>query len=84
MTEAAQQALSILRDAEQFNWYVIPLLAFTFYVYTVEAERKNWNLILAGLAFGVWIGSMRFGTHWSFISPVMPLSGEHRGGTQPF
>lgn len=51
MTEAAQQALSILRDAEQFNWYVIPLLAFTFYVYTVEAERKNWNLILTGLAF---------------------------------
>lgn len=51
MTEAAQQALSILRDAEQFKWYVIPLLAFTFYVYTVEAERKNWNLILAGLAF---------------------------------
>ncbi len=26
-------------------------MAFVFYVYTVEAEKRNWNLILAGLAF---------------------------------
>jgi hypothetical protein len=51
MTESAQQALSILRDASQFKWYVITLLAFVFYVYTVEAEKRNWSLILAGLAF---------------------------------
>lgn len=51
MSESAQQALSILRAGGQFQWYVIPLLAFVFYVYTVEAEKRNWNLILAGLAF---------------------------------
>ena len=51
MTDSALQALSILRDPSQFKWYVIPLLAFVFYVYTVEAEKRNWSLILAGLAF---------------------------------
>ncbi len=51
MSESALQALSILRDGSQFQWYVIPLLAFVFYVYTVEAEKRNWNQVLAGLAF---------------------------------
>lgn len=51
MSENAVRALSILRDGSNFQWYVIPLLAFVFYVYTVEAEKRNWNLILAGLAF---------------------------------
>ena len=51
MTDSALQALSILRDGSQFKWYVIPLLAFVFYVYVVEAEKRNWNLVLAGLAF---------------------------------
>jgi hypothetical protein len=52
MSDHALQALSILRQgSETFVWYVIPLLAFVFYAYTVEAEKRNWNLILAGLAF---------------------------------
>jgi hypothetical protein len=51
MSDSASQALSILRDGSHFQWYVIPLLAFVFYVYTVETEKRNWNLILAGLAF---------------------------------
>lgn len=51
MTEAAQRALEILRDPSQFKWYVIPLMALVFYVYTVEVEKKNWNLVFAGLAF---------------------------------
>lgn len=50
-TESAIKALAILRDGNQFQWYVIPLLAFVFYVYAVEIEKQNWNLILAGLAF---------------------------------
>lgn len=41
-TESAQQALAILRDGSQFQWYVIPLLAFVFYVYTVEVEKRKW------------------------------------------
>ena len=50
-TEAATQALSILRVGSQFSWYVIPLFAFVFYVYAVEIERRNLNLVFAGLAF---------------------------------
>jgi len=50
-TESARQALAILRDGSQFQWYIVTLLAFVFYVYTVEAEKRNWNLFLAGLAF---------------------------------
>jgi hypothetical protein len=51
LTESATQALSILRDASLFQWYVIPLFAFVVYVYSVEIERRNWNLVYAGLAF---------------------------------
>jgi hypothetical protein len=51
MTESAQQALSILRQGNQFQWYVIPLFALVVYVYAVEIERRNWNLLFAGLAF---------------------------------
>jgi hypothetical protein len=50
-TESAQQALSILRDGSQFQWYVIPLFAIVVYVYANEIERKNWNLVFAGLAY---------------------------------
>ena len=51
MSDFALEALSRLRDGSNFQWYVIPLLAFVFYVYTIETEKRNWNLVLAGLAF---------------------------------
>ncbi|MFH1851666.1 MAG: hypothetical protein ABIA75_04910 [Candidatus Neomarinimicrobiota bacterium] len=51
MTNAATQALSILRDGSQFQWYVIPLFAIVVYIYTSEIEKRNWNLVVAGLAF---------------------------------
>ena len=51
LTPAAQDALGILRDGSQFQWYVIPLLAFVTYVYAHEVEARNWNAIFAGLAF---------------------------------
>ena len=51
MTDSALEALSLLRDGSQFQWYVIPLFAFVVYVYAVEVERKNWSLLFAGLAF---------------------------------
>ena len=50
-TDSASAALTILRDSSQFQWYVIPLFALVVYVYTVEVERRNWNLVFAGLAF---------------------------------
>jgi hypothetical protein len=50
-TESAILALRILRDGSQFHWYVIPLFALVVYVYMSEVERRNWNLVFAGLAF---------------------------------
>ena len=50
-TESASQAMAILRDGSQFQWYVIPLFALVVYAYAVEVERRNWDLLFAGLAF---------------------------------
>jgi len=50
-SEAAAQALAILRDASHFQWYVISLFAFVVYVYFAEIERRAWNVVFAGLAF---------------------------------
>ncbi len=51
-TEASQRALVGLRDLDSLQWYVIPLLAFVFYVYTMEIRRSrrsgNWDAIIAG------------------------------------
>ena len=63
-TEAAQQALSILRDGSQFQWYVIPLFALVVYVYAAEIEKQDWNLVFAGLAF--W-GMDWFNETWNAI-----------------
>jgi hypothetical protein len=50
-TEFAQQALDILRDHSQFQWYVISLLAIVTYIYSTEIYNKCWNAVFAGLAF---------------------------------
>ncbi len=50
-TEYATQALSNLRDGSLFNWTVIPLFVLVLYVYSVEIERRNWNVLFGGLAF---------------------------------
>ena len=49
-TDFALQAQGILRDGANFQWYVIPMLAGVFYVYANEMEKKNYPIILAGLA----------------------------------
>ena len=41
--EVTQQALSILRSGENFQWYVITLLALVIYVYGNEISHKNWR-----------------------------------------
>ncbi|RLA63072.1 MAG: hypothetical protein DRQ88_07445 [Epsilonproteobacteria bacterium] len=49
--ESAQQALNILRDPTQFQWYVISLLAIIVFIYANEIEKRNLNNVFAGLAF---------------------------------
>lgn len=51
VTEAAREALKILRDGSTFEWSTVALLAFVFYVYAVEVERRRFDIVLAGLGF---------------------------------
>ena len=58
MTHASQMALEGLRDLSTIKWYIIPLLAIVFYIYTGEINKAkktgNWNAIFAGLTiFGM-------------------------------
>ena len=57
-TPASQLALQGLRDLTTLKWYVIPLLAIIFYIYTFEIRKAkksgNWDAIYAGLTlFGM-------------------------------
>jgi hypothetical protein len=73
-TDFAQQALGILRDGEQFQWYVIPLLAIVVYVYNSEIYERRWNLVFAGLAF--------WGADW--INEIVNSIFFHFNGRAPF
>lgn len=58
MTQATIAALGSIRDLTMIKWYVIPLLATVFYIYTKEIKlarsNGNWNAVLAGATiFGV-------------------------------
>ena len=52
MTRASIKALNGLRDLSTLQWYFVPLLALTFYVYTIEMKKAketgNWNALFAG------------------------------------
>ncbi len=80
MTQAASEALKILRDGSVFQWYVIPLFALTVYVYAAEVERQNWSLVLAGLAFwGMdWFNEIWNGLvfHFTQYAPVWGAPGK--------
>jgi hypothetical protein len=79
-TQAAADALHILRDAGQFQWYVIPLFALVVYVYASEVEKRNWNLVFAGLAFwGMdWFNEIWNGLvfHFTNYAPVWGAPGK--------
>ncbi|MDP8257698.1 MAG: hypothetical protein P9M14_18280 [Candidatus Alcyoniella australis] len=50
-TNATLQALANLRSPLYFQWYLVPILVMVFYIYFNEISRKNYNVVLAGLAF---------------------------------
>ena len=56
--QVTQQALSILRSGQPFQWYVIALMALVVYVYFNEAANRNWKVIAAGLAL--------YAVHWFY------------------
>lgn len=57
-TPATIRAFDGLRDLSTLKWYIIPMLAFVFYIYATELKKArqtgNWNAIFAGLTlFGM-------------------------------
>jgi len=56
--EVTEQALSILRKGDPFQWYVITLLALVMYIYMNEISKKNWKGVAAGLAL--------YSVHWFY------------------
>jgi hypothetical protein len=73
-TPASQMALEGLRDLTTLKWYVIPLLAIVFYIYTAETQKArrsgNWDAIYAGLTlFGVDFINFFSSTTFTFTWP---------------
>lgn len=79
ITESARQAQAILRDPSHFQWYVVPLLLIVLYIYSVEVERKNWNVLFGGLAlWGMdWFNEIWNGLvfHFNKFAPVWGTPG---------
>lgn len=78
MTEASQKALEILRQGGHFEWPVITLFVLAVYVYAVEIERRNWNIVLGGLAF---YGMDLFNEIWNGL--VLHFTGRSAVWTTP-
>jgi hypothetical protein len=51
VVQYVHDAERILRDPSQFKWYTVTLLVLVMYVYSVEVERRRWDIVCAGLAF---------------------------------
>ena len=73
-TRATQEAERILRNGGMFQWSTVALLAFVFYVYAVEIERRRFDIVLAGVAFWLmdWFNELANSAIWH-ISDTAPL-----------
>jgi len=82
MTEATARALTGLRDLTTLQWYVIPILAVVFYIYTIEIKKArasgDWNAVIAGAAV---FGTDFFNETWN--GWFMVLSGRSALWTAP-
>lgn len=59
-TQEAKQLVDnvVVRSTENFNWTFIFILAVVFYVYWTEIQKKNFEVVFAGLAL--------YGVHWMY------------------
>jgi hypothetical protein len=75
--EATDDALSILRDPINFNFYVIFLLVAVLYLYFNEMNKGNWNGIAAGM--------MLYMIHWfvEIINGIVQFFSGHALWTVP-
>lgn len=74
MTDASTATVAMLRDGSNFQWYVIPLMVIVIYIYSNEISKKQWSVVLAGLA--LW-GMDWFNEIWNSL--IL-----HFTGTAPF
>ena len=51
ITDFTREAQELLRDGSTFSWSTVTLLGLCVYVYSVEVERRRWDIVLAGFAF---------------------------------
>ena len=61
--DGSQDAMDLVRDivvrsTQNFNWTFIFILAVVFYIYWSEIHKKNWDIVVAGLAL--------YGVHWLY------------------
>ena len=82
LTASSLQGLAILRDPAQFNWSVITLFVLVLMVYANEYSKKNYSVILGGLAFwGMdWFNEI-WNALWFFFTERAPVWGAPGGGT---
>jgi hypothetical protein len=80
ITDAAGEALEILRDGSTFEWSTVAVVGLVFYVYAVEVERRRWDIVLAGLAFWLmdWVNELVNSAifHISDRAPLWTVTGD--------
>ena len=50
MTENSINAINNLRNVNNFNWSIVPLLVFIIYIYVNEFNRKKYDIILISVS----------------------------------
>lgn len=80
MTASAAQALALLRDASNFQWYVIPLLLIVLYLYVEQVAERRWSVVLGAAAFWLmdWINEIWNGLlfHFTQFAPAWGTPGD--------
>jgi hypothetical protein len=79
VVQYVHDAERILRDSSQFKWYTVTLLVLVMYVYSVEVERRRWDIVFAGLAFWLadWFNEVvnALILHFSDRAPLWAVTG---------
>ena len=79
VVQYVHDAERILRDSSQFKWYTVTLLVLVMYVYSVEVERRRWDIVFAGLAFWLadWFNEIvnALVLHFSDRAPLWAVTG---------
>jgi hypothetical protein len=78
--EYVHQAERLLRDGRTFEWSTVALLGLVAYVYSVEVERRRFDIVLAGVAFWLmdWFNELANAAiyHASGEAPLWAVTGD--------